>query len=227
MTLHARGLACARGGRELFSAVDFELAAKEALWVRGRNGSGKTSLLRVVCGLAAPAGGEVRWRGHNVRRQPEDFHRGLLYIGHASAIKDDLTPTENILLGERLAGRAQDRRAVAKALDQIGLGPAAHRLVARLSQGQRKRVALARLYLQPAAALLVLDEPFNALDQHGTQLLCTALQQQLERGAVVVYTAHQVIELQAARLQVAERAVQLIHLGARLQVLDLDPNRPC
>jgi len=211
MTLQARGLACARGGRALFSAIDFDLAAKEALWVRGRNGSGKTSLLRLVCGLAVPAAGEVCWRGRNVRRLREDFQRELLYVGHASAIKDDLTPLENVLLGERVAGRAQERRAVARALDRVGLGTVAHLAARRLSQGQRKRVALARLYLEPVPAMLVLDEPFNALDQDGADLLRAVLHQRLEHGGVVVYTAHQGIELQAARLQ----------------VLDLDAPRPC
>ena len=204
MTLHARGLACARGGRELFAGIDFDVAAGQALWVRGRNGGGKTSLLRLICGLAAPASGSVLWRGRDVRKLREELHGDLLYAGHASGIKDDLTPVENVLLGERIAGRAPQRRAVAHALDRIGLGPVAHLPAARLSQGQRKRVALARLYLPPVPALLVLDEPFNALDNEGAQLLRAALAEQLELDGVVVCTTHQGVELEASRLRVLD-----------------------
>src|SRR5881409_1072606 len=103
MTLQATRLACVRGARQLFNGVDIEIGPGEALWVQGRNGSGKTSLLRVLCGLAEPAHGEVRWHGRSIRRLREDFHRELLYIGHASGIKDDLTPCENLLIGARLS----------------------------------------------------------------------------------------------------------------------------
>jgi len=200
MTLHVSGLACVRGDRELFNAIDFEVAAGEALWVQGRNGCGKTSLLRLVCGLAVPAAGEVRWRGQGIRHLREDFHRELLYIGHASGIKDDLTPTENVLLGAHIAGRRERREAAGQALDRVGLWRSSHLPAGRLSQGQRKRVALARLYLQRVPPLLVLDEPFNALDQDGVEQLCAALSQHLAQGGVVVYTAHQPVQLRSARL---------------------------
>ena len=209
--LRAHGLACERGGRELFRAVDIDVSAGQALWVQGRNGSGKTSLLRLLCGLALPSAGRVEWLGRDVRGLREDFYRDLLYIGHAGGIKDELTAAENLLLVARIAGRAVEEQQARQALAQVGLAAVARLPAARLSQGQRKRVALARLHLAPIPPLLVLDEPFNALDQAAADALHAALNQHLAQGGVVVYTTHQPLALQAARL----------HL------LELGPAQPC
>jgi heme exporter protein A len=200
MTLQATRLACIRGERQLFDGIDIEIGPGEALWVQGRNGSGKTSLLRLLCGLAEPAHGEVRWRGRNIRRLREDFHRELLYIGHASGIKDDLTPCENLLIGARLSGRRSRREHAECALERMGLARVAHVSARRLSQGQRRRVALAALHLEPAPRLLVLDEPFTALDAAATSQLGATLEQHSADGSVVVYTTHQPLALRARRL---------------------------
>ncbi|MBS1172266.1 MAG: ccmA [Proteobacteria bacterium] len=102
--LEADQLACVRGDRPLFRRLNFSLAAGAALHVAGANGSGKTSLLRLLCGLSAPAEGDVRWNGENIRSLREEFYRDLVYIGHAPAVKDDLSPVENLMTSATLSG---------------------------------------------------------------------------------------------------------------------------
>lgn len=201
MTLQAFRLAGARGERHLFSDVNFELRAGEALWLRGGNGSGKTSLLRLLCGLAVPLAGEVRWQGRAIRSLREDYHRALLYCGHASGIKDELTAWENLRTSAALAGRACTRAEAFAALARFGLGAQAALPAGALSQGQRRRVALARLALAPLPPLLLLDEPFTALDQAAVQALVVTLEQHLEAGGMLVYTTHQPQPLRARRLE--------------------------
>lgn len=199
MTLQACGLTYARGRRKLFTGLDFEVGAGEALRVAGRNGSGKTSLLGLLCGLAEPQRGEVRWQGRAIRRQRDVFHRDLVYIGHRQGLKDDLTALENVRTSAALAGRACSPAQALAALEQLGLGNRAQLPVRSLSQGQRRRVLLARLAIAPVAPLLILDEPFNALDTESVTVLTHWLNQQLAHGASVVYTTHQPQTLQARR----------------------------
>ena len=189
--LQARALACERGGYRLFEGVEFALSEGQALWLAGGNGSGKTSMLRLLAGLGLPAEGEVLWRGQPVRELREDFHRQLLYCGHAAGIKDDLAAWENVACSAALAGhricRAQAEAALARAgLDAIAAVPAHS-----LSQGQRRRISLARLYLDPLPPLLLLDEPFTALDVRAVQALGERISAHLDSGGIVVYTTHQ------------------------------------
>ena len=203
MTLRSFRLACTRGDRLLFEALDFELGAGEALRVAGANGSGKTSLLRLLCGLALPAEGEVRWKGISIQGQREVFGRSLIYCGHASGVKEDLTAWENVAISARLAGKNCSRNDACRALDQLGLLDVADLSASALSQGQRKRVGLARLAhweIAPTARLLILDEPFTALDATSVTTLSRLLEQHLAQGSMLVYTTHQDIALQAARL---------------------------
>ncbi|CAH0352960.1 cytochrome c biogenesis heme-transporting ATPase CcmA [Aquabacterium sp. CECT 9606] len=200
MTLQAHQLACARGDRQLFNGLNFEIKAGEALWVSGSNGAGKTSLLRLLCGLAQPEEGSVRWAGRNIRSLREDFHRDLLYVGHTAGIKDDLTAWENLALGSRLSGKPCSQADALVALDQVGLLNETSLPARSLSQGQRKRVALARLGLRPAPKLMVLDEPFNALDQESIRRLSATLNGHLASGGMLVYTTHQPQSLSPSRL---------------------------
>lgn len=200
MSLQAYQLACTRGDRTLFRGVSFELKPGEALWVSGRNGSGKTSLLRLLCGLGEPSSGALRWGGRDIRTVREDFNRDLLYVGHASGIKDDLTAWENVSIGSRLSGRPCTREEAIQALDQVGLRSAARLPSRALSQGQRKRVALACLGVRPLPRLSILDEPFNALDQPAIAQLCATLNGHLAQGGMVVYTTHQAQALSPLRL---------------------------
>lgn len=201
LELHA--LTCMRGTRLLFDDLSVVVRAGQMLRVQGANGSGKTSLLRIVCGLLLPVRGEVRWQGRPIAPLRDDFNRQLVYIGHAPALKDDLSAVENLQAGVGLAGLTCSAHDAAVALDRAGLR-GHQRLPARLlSQGQRKRVGIARLALHDAAGLWVLDEPFNALDDSACHWLQGLIAEQLGRGGVVVLTSHQARTWDAAQPQVA------------------------
>lgn len=187
--LEALELDCERGGRTLFRALSFRLEAGEALRIAGANGSGKTSLVRMLCGLLAPSQGEVRWKGSNIASLREDYSRELVYVGHASAVKDDLTAAENLAIACAIAGNPVDERALGAALARFELRE--DRPVRRLSQGQRRRSALARLALSPDRPLWLLDEPFTALDTEGIAVLDELIEEHRSRGGALIFTTHQ------------------------------------
>lgn len=189
--LETRSLACLRGDRLLFRGLDFSLAPGEMVRVLGPNGVGKTSLLRMLCGLVAPEAGDVRWVGTPVRREREDFHRALLYIGHAAALNDLLTPLENLRFAVRAGGDAADSGDCVAALERIGLGAQLELPCRVLSQGQRRRVGLARLFLAARRPLWILDEPFNALDVAAVADLAATLDAHCAGGGMVLLTTHQ------------------------------------
>lgn len=187
--LEAADLRCERGGRVLFERLSFRLGTGEFLRVSGANGSGKTSLLRVLCGLLTPSRGCVRWKGEPVAALREEYARQLVYLGHAPAVKGDLTAEENLSIACTLAGVAASRDAVKSALARFALP---HDVpVRRLSQGQRRRAALARLALSGAVPLWLLDEPFAALDAEGIERLGALLSGHAEKGGAIVFTTHQ------------------------------------
>jgi heme exporter protein A len=194
--LQAADLACERGGRRLFAGLSFVLLPGELLRIAGANGSGKTSLLRVLCGLAMPAHGEVRWNGEPVRRLGEEYSRNLVHIGHAAGLKDELTAAENLEIACVLAGLP--RVDVREALGRFGIP--AQKPVKQLSQGQRRRAALARLALSARVPLWLLDEPFAALDAEGIQLLKELFVEHAGRGGAVAYTTHQDVGLRETRV---------------------------
>jgi heme exporter protein A len=179
----------------LFESLNFEVQAGEAHRIAGDNGCGKTSLLRLLCGLALPTQGTVRWNGCDIRNEREDFNRQLIYIGHASGVKEDLLAWENVLFAATLSGQKVSREQVYDVLDLLGLGRAADLPTRSLSQGQRKRVALARLWLGMQTPLWILDEPFAALDPEAVLQLCRLLDQHLAQGGMLIYTTHQEINL--------------------------------
>jgi heme exporter protein A len=200
MTLQGYQLACSRGERHLFTDINFEIVSGDALHIAGTNGSGKTSLLRLLCGLAYPAAGEVRWNGQNVRRAREEFCKELIYLGHANGVKDDLAAWENLTVSATVSGHPISRDQAWRALDLLGLGEVGHLPTRALSQGQRKRVALARLWLEQPPKLWILDEPFTALDRDAVGHLCRKLEHHLAAGGMLVYTTHQEITLGAGRM---------------------------
>ena len=187
--LEAADLRCERGGRVLFDGLSFRLGAGEFLRVSGANGSGKTSLLRVLCGLLTPSRGSVCWKGEPVAALREEYARQLVYLGHAPAVKGDLTAEENLSIACTLAGVAASRDAVKSALARFALPDDVP--VRRLSQGQRRRAALARLALSGAVPLWLLDEPFAALDAEGIERLGALLAGHAEKGGAIVFTTHQ------------------------------------
>lgn len=197
--LEAVDLSCERGERLLFSGLRFTAERGMLLRIAGPNGTGKTSLLRIMCGLLEPRAGEIRWRGENIRRLREDYWKDLVYIGHLNGVKDDLTARENLRVAVRVAGRHADEARLAQALDAVGLAGFEDTMARFLSQGQRRRVALARLYVSEAVALWILDEPFTALDTRGVAHLSALIAQHLQRDNIVVLTTHQEVPVEAAR----------------------------
>ncbi len=196
MTLSALGLACVRGDRRLFSDLGFSLAAGAWLQVEGENGAGKTSLLRIVAGLLTPADGEIRWNHQSVTQNQDEYHANLLYLGHAGAIKEEFTPLENLRMNAAIAGQHVAEAEAFQALRRMGL-KGREQLPARfLSQGQKRRVALARLLVSPAK-LWVLDEPFMALDVAAVAMLCGLIDAHLQKGGMALFTSHQEVSLAA------------------------------
>jgi len=197
--LLANGLECVRGERRLFREVGFELDPGTLLHVQGRNGSGKTSLLRMICGLLAPAAGDIQWNGTDIRTLAEAYRGELFYLGHHNAIKDDLTATENLLVSETLAEAPVTRASVHDSLERLGLKGYEDLPTRVLSQGQKRRVALARLLFRERSRLWVLDEPFVALDPHAVGEVAGIIADQLGGGGIVIYTTHQDVDLAASR----------------------------
>ena len=185
--LEASNLECIRGERSLFAGVGFRLAAGEMLYLQGSNGSGKTSLMRILCGLSHPVAGEIRWRGQTIAALGEDYRRELCYLGHHNAIKEELTPLENLLAAARLADEALDEGDALDALERVGLAGREELACRYLSQGQKRRVALARL-VNERRALWVLDEPYVALDTEAVALVADLIGAHLQRGGLAVLT---------------------------------------
>ena len=188
--LTAINLACVRGDHHLFANLGFTLEAGGRLHVTGENGSGKTSLLRILCGLSPSETGEIRWQGEPIRRLGDEYRQAVLYLGHHNAIKEELTALENLRTMAALAGQAIQNDAGAELLGRVGLAGREELPVRFLSQGQKRRVALSRL-LWSTAPLWVLDEPFVALDTAAVAWLAEIVGAHLGRGGMAVLTSHQ------------------------------------
>lgn len=192
--LETRDLACERGGKTLFEGLNLSVSPGQSLHLQGDNGSGKTSLLRLLCGLAAPLAGQVLWAGQPTTQDREGFLRDMLYLGHALALKEGLSALENLHFAAALNGQVWVPDAAQQALHQMGLRGREHLPLQVLSQGQKRRVALARLGLSPAR-LWLLDEPFVALDTAACGVLQALMQNHVARGGMVVFTSHQAVHL--------------------------------
>jgi heme exporter protein A len=188
--LEVRNLACCRGDHRLFSELSFVLAPGQIMQIQGANGSGKTSLLRTLCGFITPEQGGVFWGGENVQDLAEDYYAQMLYLGHLNAIKDELSALENLRIAAGMSGGALSETEAISALRRMGL-KGRERLPAKvLSQGQRRRVALARLLVNDAV-LWVLDEPLTALDKDAVALIEALLSEHLAKSGMVIFTTHQ------------------------------------
>lgn len=196
MTLfEGRDLTCVRGEREVFVGLDFALPEGGALLLRGPNGSGKSSLLRLMAGLLAPARGALAWGDRPVSADPEGHRARLRYLGHQDAVKSDLSAAENLAFWSATHGHSRD--GVAAALDRVGLVRLADVPVRLFSAGQRRRLALARLFLAPAE-LWLLDEPTVGLDEDSVVRLQDGLDGQRRDGGRVVIATHTALDLPGA-----------------------------
>lgn len=191
-------LACQRGDKVLFQHLNLQIQAGDFVQIEGHNGIGKTSLLRIVAGLASPLEGKVRWNSEEIIKQREVFHYDLLYLGHQSGIKPELTAWENLRFYQQIGHCRQGDDLLWEVLQTVGLLGREDIPAAQLSAGQQKRIALARLWLSKAP-LWILDEPFNAIDKKGVAVLTALFEQHAQNGGIVILTSHQ--EVPSARLK--------------------------
>jgi heme exporter protein A len=197
--LTATGLSCIRGERRLFAGLDLAVGPGEWLHVQGENGAGKTSLLRILASLSAPAAGEIRWQGELIGALAEDYRRAMLFLGHHGAVKEELTPLENLTLAAQLDGALLDEAAALQALVRFGLRGREDLAVRFLSAGQKRRVLLARLAVRKAT-LWILDEPFTALDVKAVEMLSGLIEAHLAAGGMAILTSHQSMPLPNGRV---------------------------
>lgn len=186
-------LALIRGDRLLFKQCNFSLSNGETLQIKGENGAGKTSLLRLICGFLEPDDGSLAFNHKNLDRDRSEFYQHTLYLGHQLGIKSNLTVAENLEFYLKIGGKPPIGE-VAAAVSQVGLAGFENQLVAHLSQGQKRRVALARLLLE-SATLWILDEPFVALDVQGQAWLEEVLAAHVNSGGAIMLTSHQALNL--------------------------------
>jgi heme exporter protein A len=206
--LQARQIECTRGNRQLFHDLSFRLEAKQALRVGGENGSGKTSLLRMLAGLSPVEAGEILWNDRRIAALGEDYRRHLLFLGHANGLKDDLTPIENLRYMLALGGTDAADPALREALARQGLAAVADLPVRLLSQGQKRRVSLCRLGFSAEKPLWVLDEPFAALDAASVVRVAAVVAAHLSAGGMAIFTTHQEVELAGVQVCPLELGVQ-------------------
>lgn len=197
--LSAHGLTCVRGERRLFAKLDLAVDAGEWLHVRGENGAGKTSLLRLLAGLSQPAEGEIRWCGQSIKHADSPYRQNLLFFGHHGALKEDLTALENLSFAAAMDGAELLETHALVALYRFGLKGREELPVRVLSAGQKRRVMLARLSTRHAK-LWVLDEPFTALDVKAVDLLSTLIQEHIAGGGMAVLTSHQTMPIPGGRV---------------------------
>ncbi len=196
----AVGLACIRRERTLFEDLGFELANGGLLHINGANGSGKTSLLRILCGLLQPAAGAVEWNGMPIRSLAEEFHGHVAYLGHLNAVKDELSASENLAYAAQIGGLPCISKEISEALDRWSLRSVTEVPCKFLSQGQKRRLGLARISLFASRALWVLDEPFASLDAEGIENVRLLIEHHLGANGMAVLTSHQLVPIKAAAL---------------------------
>lgn len=177
-----------RGDHHVLRGVRFEVGAGECLQLTGANGTGKTTLLRTACGLAYPEGGEISWRGQNIRADMRAFHAQLAYLGHEPPLKSELTARENLHYWIGVRRRLQ-RRELDQALERVGGNQWADRPVRTLSAGQKRRAALAGLTLM-RVPLWLLDEPTTNLDVEGQKLVGTLIDEHVQAGGLALAAVH-------------------------------------
>ncbi len=186
-SLIIRELDCQRGYNQLFSHLSFQLNAGEVLRITGTNGSGKTSLLRMLAGISAHEHGEINWGNYSVNSN--EYQQEIFYLGHQAALNGELSSLENLEFLSAL-NKTADQQLLIQALADIGLKGYEEEYCANLSAGQKRRVILAGLFVS-TAKIWLLDEPFTALDPIGVSLVEHQIQQHCQQGGLCLFTSHQ------------------------------------
>lgn len=199
-------IACERGETRLFEGCSLTISSGQWWQIEGHNGIGKTSLLRILAGLAVAVEGEVQWNGVKIQQQRDQYYTNLFYLGHYAGVKPELTAWENLRFFQKIQGLPLDDEALWNALGKVSLIGREDLPCSHLSAGQQRRVALAKLWLTKAT-LWILDEPFTAIDKKGVAELIAHIEQHCEQGGMVIFTSHQTAE------------------SDKVQVLSLDPFR--
>jgi heme exporter protein A len=194
-----------RGERLLFSDISFSLAPGTFLQLTGPNGSGKTSLLRILCGLMMPESGEIRWQGADIRSLAEEYSRSITYIGHRTAVKEELSSLENLRISSGLAGFEVNRAEAQESLSRLGLAGRENLPARFLSEGQRRRSALARL-ITCNTKLWLLDEVLASLDRAAGMLIESVIGEHLNKGGIAIVSTHQELHISAGSFQRLELA---------------------
>ncbi|MGZ4980791.1 MAG: cytochrome c biogenesis heme-transporting ATPase CcmA [Methylobacter sp.] len=195
-SLEGKGLSCIRDDRVLFEELAFELVSGQVLLLEGKNGSGKTSLLRILCGFREPDTGKINWCGEAVK--DSQFYAQMAYVGHLDGIKKELTVLENLKMSLALSSSGQ--YSINEALTKVHLSGYDDIPVQTLSAGQKRRLSLARLLITENV-LWILDEPFTSLDKQGIALIETLMTEHCASGGMIVLTSHHDIDLQGVDVQ--------------------------
>lgn len=196
--LSACNLTCIREDRLLFEALEVNISAGDIIQIEGPNGAGKTSLLRILAGLSQPYEGDIYFHEQNIAQHREVFHQDLLYLGHLSGVKDEMTAQENLAFNLALHGL--NSSTAESTLAEVNLLGFEDALASHLSAGQQRRISLARLW-QSQAKIWILDEPFTAIDKLGVEKLEQLFLQHVDDGGCVVLTTHQDLSLPAERIK--------------------------
>ncbi|MGF1707959.1 cytochrome c biogenesis heme-transporting ATPase CcmA [Enterovibrio baiacu] len=187
--LEVRQLSSIRDERVLFEDLNFTVSPGDLVQIEGPNGAGKTTLLRIIAGLGLSESGDVLWNGNSVMKAREEFYSDLLFLGHSTGVKRELTAYENLAFYQKMHGTPDEDR-LWDALARVGLAGREDVPAAQLSAGQNRRVALARLWVSESL-LWILDEPLTAIDKQGVKVLEQLFQKHVDNGGIVLFTTHQ------------------------------------
>ncbi|OCH42138.1 cytochrome c biogenesis heme-transporting ATPase CcmA [Aliivibrio fischeri] len=187
--LEIRNVTCIRDERVLFERLNFTISDGELIQIEGQNGAGKTTLLRIIAGLGYADEGDIFWKNESIKQNREEFHSDLLFLGHHTGVKRELTAFENLAFYQSMHDN-HDEPAIWDALARVGLAGREDVAAGQLSAGQQRRVALARLWLSNHK-LWILDEPLTAIDKQGVKVLEKLFMDHAKQGGIVLLTTHQ------------------------------------